>query len=670
MKNLIYLTLFLIVGIAQAQVISFADNDFKLKLLESDVTNNIAKSLGGNNLKIDADNDSQITVQEAALVYELFLPNESAINSLEGILFFVNLTKLDAQSSAILGSVNLSNMPLLEYIFLNNNQINELNVSGCISMIEIDCNNNLLQKVDVSTLIKLEDLKVANNPILQIFAKNGTDETIDFSGTLNQNINYICADEIQILNLQAQVTNGCIVNSYCTSVLGGNFNTIKGKLYFDAEGNGLDSSDLPWAYVKLKSTLGNDDSEIVQTVTEQDANYTFTTTETGDFDVVPSIENSTWFTITNVAGNFPDSSNNVFNQNFILAPVGIHTDVEVMVRPTSEVISGSNASYEIVFKNKGNQTHTGEVTFGFNENVLDFVSSTIPLVNSGTGVLSLAYTNLRTFETRSFQVVLNVNSAVKNGDVLDYSLSITPNGEELSTQSDNFFLYRQNVQATNPNRIECIQGSSASSSEIGKFLHYAINFENTGTQIAKNVVVNTNFDATQYDINSIQILNSSSELLVSAQNQKVRLNMRRANVGGPGGQGGILLKIKTNNNLTNGSTVNTEAEIFFDYDAVQTAPIVSQTEIANTTFQNLSLLISDFDQSINVSPNPTTSIINVVSNNVLQTIQLYDIYGRLLQTNVLNGSLSSIDLTSRSSGVYFLKITSDKGHKIEKVFKK
>ena len=55
MKNLMYLTLFLIVGIAQAQVISFADNDFKLKLLESDVINNIAKSLGGNNIKIDAD---------------------------------------------------------------------------------------------------------------------------------------------------------------------------------------------------------------------------------------------------------------------------------------------------------------------------------------------------------------------------------------------------------------------------------------------------------------------------------------------------------------------------------------------------------------------------------------------------------------------------------------
>ncbi len=62
MKNLIYLLLFRIAGNSNAQVISFVDNEFKLKLLEADVTNNIAKTRGGNSIKIDRTNLSILCV--------------------------------------------------------------------------------------------------------------------------------------------------------------------------------------------------------------------------------------------------------------------------------------------------------------------------------------------------------------------------------------------------------------------------------------------------------------------------------------------------------------------------------------------------------------------------------------------------------------------------------
>ncbi|MFN3969439.1 T9SS type A sorting domain-containing protein [Flavobacterium sp.] len=669
MKNLIYLLLFLIVGNLNAQVISFADNDFKLKLLEADVTNNIAKTLGGNNIKIDADNNGQITVQEVALVYELFIPNETTINSIEEIIYFVNLTKLDAQSCAISGIVNLSNLTFLERIYLNNNQINEIDIVGCVAMKEIVCNNNLIQKMDVATLINLEVLNVDNNPIFQIFAKNGANETISFNGVLNQSLNYICADEIQVSSLQGQVTNGCVVNSLCTNTPGGNFNTITGTLYFDAAGNGLDVSDLPHPYVKLKSILGNDDSTILQTVTQQNATYTFATTEIGGFDVLPSVENQDWFTITPVAGNFLNANNNVFNQDFLLAPIGVHSDVEVMIRPMSQVTPGSNASYEIVFKNKGNQLHNGFVTFGYDESVLDFVSSTASLVNSGVGQLSLAYSNLLPFETRSFQIVLNINSSVNNNDVLNYTVSIDPNNEDLTTQGDNSVVYRQNVQSVIPNRMKCIEGDLVPDSEIGKYLHYVINFENTGNQVARNVVISTDFDVAQYDINSIQILNATNALSVNAQNQNVKFNLNNAYVGGPGGQGGILLKIKTKSNLPTGSTVNARAEVFFDYDAIQVAPLVSITQLVETTFQALSVPENTIDKSVKLYPNPTSSNLNIEADSPIQVIQLFDIYGRLLQTNLLESVSTNIDLSQRAAGIYFIKVTTDKGQKTEKIIR-
>lgn len=670
MKKIIHLLLLLITGISSAQVITFVDDDFRLKLLESDVTNNIAKTLGGNNIKIDADNNGQVTVQEVALVYELFISDEVTINSIEGILSFVNLTKLNAQNCFISGSLDLSNLNKLTHLFLNNNQINSINIAGCSSLIEIDCTNNLIQEIDISSSINLVDLKIANNPILQIFAKNGANEAIDFSGILNQNINYICADEIQVINLRGQVTNGCIVNSFCTNTPGGNYNTITGSLLFDATGNGQDVSDISHSYMKLMSVLGNDDSTILQTVTEANATYTFTTTEIGGFDVIPSVENPTWFTITPAMGNFTDSNNNIFNQNFLLAPVGIHFDVEAMIRPISQVVPGSNVSYEIVFKNKGNQPHSGLVTFGYDESVLDFTSSTLPLVNSGTGLLSLAYTNLLPFETRSFKVTLNLNNSVNTGDVLPFSIIIDSNGEEIATQIDNTVSYIQNVITRNPNRIECIEGDSVSNSEIGKYLHYAINFENTGNQVAKNVVINTSFDPSKYDNNSSQILNASHPLKLKSQNENMQLKFSNANISGPGGQGGILLKTRTLNTLSGGSTVNIKAEIFFDYDTLQIAPLVSITEIAETTFKGLSILQNNLDVSIKVYPNPTTSILNIVSRNGIKIIELFDVYGRLLQTNLQDNSTGKIDLSERAEGIYFVKISSNKGKRVEKIVKK
>jgi hypothetical protein len=48
---------------------------------------------------------------------------------------------------------------------------------------------------------------------------------------------------------------------------------------------------------------------------------------------------------------------------------------------------------------------------------------------------------------------------------------------------------------------------------------------------------------------------------------------------------------------------------------------------------------------------------------------LYDIQGRLLQTVLENNTTTVMDLTRRASGVYFLKVTTDKGVKVEKIIR-
>jgi hypothetical protein len=128
-----------------------------------------------------------------------------------------------------------------------------------------------------------------------------------------------------------------------------------------------------------------------------------------------------------------------------------------------------------------------------------------------------------------------------------------------------------------------------------------------------------------------------------------------------GGHGNILLKIKSKNNLLVGDEVNKKANIYFDYNF----PIL--TNDAETVFQALNNPDFQNDASISVYPNPTNGIVTINCNNSIKSIQLYDVQGRLLQTNLVNENETTIDVSTKSKGVYFLKILSDKGMKVEKI---
>jgi hypothetical protein len=48
---------------------------------------------------------------------------------------------------------------------------------------------------------------------------------------------------------------------------------------------------------------------------------------------------------------------------------------------------------------------------------------------------------------------------------------------------------------------------------------------------------------------------------------------------------------------------------------------------------------------------------------------LFDVQGRLLQTQLVNDISSELNITERANGMYFIKINTDKGSKVEKLMK-
>lgn len=573
-----------------------------------------------------------------------------------------------------LTSLNTSNLIGLSYLDCSNNQISSLDVSQNSNLSQLRCLNNLLTTLDCSMNSSLNVLSLLNNPNLQtLFIKNGVNELNADSLLGCPNLTYICADDNQIPTIAASYPL-ITINSFCTFNPGGNFNTITGTAIIDSNNNGCNSSDSTMPYLGLNISL-NGVSTNTSVYTNGLGIYNLFTTFPGIYQLAPNLENPTYFNISPI-----DIDSNTINdltilQNICITPNGSYPDVEVVLAPIDAARPGFNASYELVYKNKGNQTLSGTLTLNYNDSVLDYVSATTAPTSQTTGIINWNYSNLQPFENRSIGLVLNVNSpvetpAVNIGDILTFTTTITPIvGDEIP--ADNTFVFNQTVVGSyDPNDITCLQGDTVSPSEIGNYLHYVINFENTGTYYAENVVVQDIIDTTQYDISSLQILNASHNMDARINGNKVEFVFQNINLaavaGNPpvGGHGNVLFKIRSKSNLVTGDQVIKKASIFFDYNA----PII--TNDAETTYTSLNNGGFNPDVSLSVYPNPTSSILNISSDNTIESIELYDIQGRILEKSFQNSNAVILDISNRQSGVYFLKITSDKGSKVEKVVKK
>jgi len=663
--------------------------------------------------------------------------NSNNLSSLE-VNNLVNLEDLECHDNQIT-TLNVNSLTNLHLLRCWNNLLTTLDVSGIPSLLELACYNNLLTTFDLSTIQQVIALTIGNQGfqqldynllpnlhffhfygglqtdinvsnlagLLEVGFSNTNLTSIDISANHNlalvvcknninllnfnmkcgsspqyyfqdcQNIQFICADDSNLLGIQNGLNNiniypnvinninpNVVVNSYCSFSPGGNYNTITGTMTFDANNNGCDDTDLPQPNIRLNI---NDTTSQGATFTNNTGNYNFYT-PAGIFNLTPDVENPTWFTISPTTATIPfvDVNNNTATQNFCLSANGNHNDVEVVIEPTP-ARPGFDAVYKIVYNNKGNQSLSGDVSFSYDDSVLDFVSSTLAPNSQSTGVLNWSYTNLMPFENRSFYITLNVNSpmdipAVTIGDSLTFNATITPIISDENSLDNVFTINQIVVGSFDPNNIICLEGDSVPTSQIGNFLHYGVNFENTGTYPAENIVVKTIIDATKYDINSLQLLNTSNPAYTRITGNVVEFIFNQINLDS-GGHGDVLFKIRTLTSLVNGDMVSKEADIFFDYNA----PIA--TGMANTTFQNLNNPQFVIDNSILVSPNPTSSNVNINSNFNIKSIQIYDVQGRLLETKLLQDVKTSINLLDKTNGIYFLKITTDKGGKVEKIVK-
>ncbi len=689
---------------AFAQIVNIPDANFKTYLL----------NYVNDGIVVNTNGDGEIQLSEALNIQQLQIMEHPILTgpfaTLQGIEAFANLNHLSISSSV--PNLNLSNLSNLAFLNLECTQLTSLNIGGLsnltyfyiymakitnldlsgsaslqtisitsdyLTSLTIGNNASLsgiwvhttkLAVLDLSTCPNLAFLNVSlenSNDDVYVNLKNGNPyHTPNSSAIHHYNYSatpykmYVCLDEGELQNISF-IEPDALISTYCTFEPGGSYNTISGTSTFNG-GSGCNSS-LPG--IRYNVSDGSQSGSVIGT---QAGNYSFFS-QAGTITITPQLENNTWFTASPPSAQvtFTNAANNTAIQNFCMSAVGIHPDIEVMARPIGGAQPGFDTYYEIIYRNKGNQALTGAITMTFDDSLMDFASASVTPASAAIGMLTWNYPTIQPFETRSIVVTMNMNAPTETpplnlGDNLTFTVAATPvAGDE--NPADNTFTLSQVVTGSfDPNDITCLEGDTEHPDNIGKYLHYNVNFENTGTAPATFIVVKDIIDAAKFDVTSLQLINASHNVQTRINGNKVEFYFDAINLG-PNQKGSLLFKIKTLPTLSVNSSVTQNANIYFDYNL----PIT--TNNATTTFQLLNRGNFAQDTSVKIYPNPSASVVNITAATPISSLQLYDLQGRLLEAVSPKLNETTVDISQRTNGIYFLKISTENGVKVEKLVK-
>ena len=130
------------------------------------------------------------------------------------------------------------------------------------------------------------------------------------------------------------------------------------------------------------------------------------------------------------------------------------------------------------------------------------------------------------------------------------------------------------------------------------------------------------------------------------------------------GKGYVVFQVKPKAGYAIGDVIPNTANIYFDFNPA----IVTNTFL--TEFVSVLKVDSFLNNQTIIYPNPTSNVLNIESKTNISNIEIIDINGRSLLSKPLDSNSTSINVESLSKGVYFVKVSNEKGNFVQKFIKK
>ena len=617
-----------------------------------------------------------LSINNLPNLYELYIvghnnpPNNTFVLSNLPSLFKLSLYNND------LNTLTFNSLPSLQELDVSMNDLSSLNLQNLsnLRVLDISSNNLYLTSLDLSSNPNISSINYSTGWIYDklkyINLRNGANNLTSLilgSGT-STSVTKICVDDESektlLQSLDSSLTN-TVFTTYCSFNPTGTFYTLQGNSLLDTNNNGCGVGDISFPMINLNiENAGVTNSYFAN----NSGSYSMPLTA-GQYTLTPTFENSNYYTFSpaSVSVDFPTNTS-PFIQNFCVTPNGNHNDLEITLLPIIPARPGFDAVYKLVFKNKGNQTQSGNINLNFDDAVLDFISTSQTLSSQTTNLLNWTFTNLLPFESRSIDVTFNVNSptetpSVISGSVLNYNAEIIGLTDE-NSNDNNSGLNQTVVNAYDPNDKTCLEGKIVSPDVIGEYVHYLIRFQNTGTANAQNIVVKDMIDLSKFDLSTLVPITGSHNFYTRITNtNQVEFIFENINLPFTAGNnnGYISFKIKTKPSLIVGNTFSNQVNIYFDYNN----PIVTNNYIS--TIQTLGIPDNEIHETMSIYPNPVKDALYFNVKEKIIKIEVYDVTGRILSSiSITDNNVNLMDL---KAGNYFLKIQTETGIKTAKIIK-
>lgn len=440
--------------------------------------------------------------------------------------------------------------------------------------------------------------------------------------------------------------------------------TISGRIYFDANNNGLYDTitDVPLRYQRVH--LMPDDAYAYSDATGNYRIGALYGPHTISWDPVAG----NTFVLSSDSASFTFTSSGPVNgKDFGLISGNPDYSCEASITSTRPRCNTNNGYY-LTFTNTGNVPFNGRLNL--RRDLLTTFNGSTPVASGSNAVTDTVYWNLQNVQpfqpTTIFIYLLmpGAGNTISNGLFLQ---TYDSNNQPQLTASANLnetilCSFDPNDKACTPEGIDIEHYTL-----IGTELEYKIRFQNTGNDTAYDVNIYDQLDA-NLDWSSLRVIESSHSAVTTVDNNgNVCFSFRNiylpdSAADEPGSNGFIIYRINAIPNIADYTLIENTAHIVFDLN-----PAVITNTTYNLMVTQIPLWIkgnTSANATVNVYPNPVRESAVFNFDNTDQRItrfEVFDITGRSVYTKNVAGGEFVFNKNGLSTGLYQFRLSDNSG---------
>jgi uncharacterized repeat protein (TIGR01451 family) len=342
--------------------------------------------------------------------------------------------------------------------------------------------------------------------------------------------------------------------------------------------------------------------------------------------------------------------------------VPLHDNLFVNITPVGILRPGFRSSYYVYYKNLGSATSLNTIVdLSYDTKLSNLASIGMPFTSSGPNQISWNIGTLAP-EQKGLQIVtFDVDLSSVIGDVITSTASINPSANDVNT-SDNTKTTSSIVgNSYDPNAKSVYAAYSASETDIDVLdtLAYTIQFQNTGTLDAINIVVKDTLDP-NLDPGTFRFLGATHHCTVDIDTNNIitwsfpNIYLADSNSNEPESHGAIYYRIAQKPGNPVGTVIKNRAAIYFDNNSEILTNRTENTIVDNTVTSTASSLTTD--EALTIFPNPAKESVHILSTFKTLNYAVIDLAGKI----VSEGSTGElISVKNISSGIYVLRLESE-----------